>query len=188
MVASEKGKLMAQALKAVADLHSSTSRMLMDCDLFFRKEGQKSLFGNTVTRDLTYSVDAVMWMAEGVFRYWELGNGTVAAVVAMFHDKWSSPPRFAEPLVVFGRLQYKKNQEKDTGREDCQGWDLWTVAVDPKCQKDRGPQTIKPTGALADRIEEVSYCIVSPFELEKFEDLRLNLEKVGLGDFLSPVT
>jgi len=75
-VTSDYGRQIMIALNAVRQLHSDTTRLLVD---FGKKMGADwySVFGNFATRELTYSVNTEFWMAEGVYRY---GRATTVRV------------------------------------------------------------------------------------------------------------
>src|ERR1700722_1838486 len=79
MTTTEYGTKIAGALKAVAQMHAETSRLLVDCDKYIGN-GRPSVFGSYATRDLTYHYKATFWMAEGVYRYYPAGPDAVEGV------------------------------------------------------------------------------------------------------------
>ncbi len=120
------GLQLGQAIRAVASLHADTSRLMLDCDKYIGK-GRRSLFGNWVTRDLTYHVKADCWMPEGVFRYYEAGPVLVDAVAVTFFMSKGDPETVLQPIFNVGRIQYtvpKAAKEPDL-KDLCNGWDLW---------------------------------------------------------------
>ena len=70
---TEQGRNIASALMAVRNLHGDCGRLLRDCDKFIGR-GRPSVFGSFVTKDLTYSVNSALWMAEGLYRYYDSGS------------------------------------------------------------------------------------------------------------------
>lgn len=97
---NEYGERIAGALKAIAMLHSDTSKLLVDCDKQIGKD-RKSVFANYATRDLTYNVKAECWMAEGVYRYYEAGPLLVDGVTVTFFNK----KEHTEPLLKVSRIR-----------------------------------------------------------------------------------
>src|ERR1019366_83724 len=104
---SDYGVKLGQALRAVARLHAVTSKLLLDCDKYIRK-GRRSLFGNYVTRDLTYNVKADFWMPEGVYRHYDAGQLTVDSVTVTFFlpPGAGDPDSVPQPLFQVGQTQY----------------------------------------------------------------------------------
>ena len=130
LTSSDYGFQIGQALKAVSHLHSDTSKLLLDCDKHVGK-GRRSLFGNFVTRDLTYSVKADFWMPEGVYRYYDAGSMIVDAITVTFFMPESSgdPDSVPQPLFTAGRIRYPdvKGPNSVDVKNLCDAWDLWWV-------------------------------------------------------------
>lgn len=125
---SDYGLKLGQALRAVARLHADTSKLLLDCDKHIGK-GRRSLFGNFVTRDLTYNVKADFWMPEGLFRHYDAGLFLVDSITVTFFMPAGSgdPESVPQPLFKAGRIQYardKAGKEADV-KSVCDAWDLW---------------------------------------------------------------
>jgi len=114
------GRQVGTALRAVLQLHSDTSRLLVDCDRIFEGE---SIFGNYATRELTYNVSARSWMAGGVYRFYRDPSDPqiVWGVTVCFidNDNVKKPP---EPTLIVGRIEYAMT---DNEPADCNCWDLW---------------------------------------------------------------
>lgn len=109
------------AIKAVARLHSDTSRLLRDCDGAIG-EGRPSIFKNYATKDLTYHVKADYWMAVGVYRFYDASDilpGLVEGLTICFAGKEDF---LEQPLLLLGRIEYLNDPDGDDG---CDGWDLW---------------------------------------------------------------
>jgi hypothetical protein len=122
-MSTEQGQKLAGALKAIAQLHADTSRLLLDCDRHIGN-GRNSVFQNYATRDLTYAVRAPYWMAEGVYRFYEAGPRLVDAVTVTFFK----PGEESEPLLKIGRIEYARRVqqlESEPLRQMCKEWDLW---------------------------------------------------------------
>jgi len=125
-LSGDYGELVGSALRAVAQLHSDTSRLLVDCEKHIG-EGRKSIFGNWVTQDLTYNMRAEQWMAEGVFLYYPAGERSVDAITISFLEG-----SLKEPMFLIARIQYAGPENASTEEDEfalvkslCKGWDLW---------------------------------------------------------------
>lgn len=135
MITTEYGPKIAGAIKAVAQMHADTNKLLVDCDRHIGK-GRKSLFGSYATRDLTYHVRADHWMPEGVFRYYEAGPLLADGVsVTFFNGAKSTAGQYdGEPLLKVARIQYsapgvQSQPDSDEGalKAVCDGWDMWWI-------------------------------------------------------------
>jgi hypothetical protein len=131
MTTNEYGTKIAGALKAVAQMHSDTSRLLVDCDKYIGK-GRPSLFGSYATRDLTYNYKAAFWMAEGVYRFYPAGPDGVDGVTIAFHYTGtpSDPRSQSEPLLLVGHIRYSPSGnalEASNSKAKCEEWDLWNL-------------------------------------------------------------
>ena len=120
-MADEYGKKLTTALAAVRQLHSDTSKLMVDFDGKMFAAGWSSVFENIATRDLTYSVRAQFWMAEGVYRYYANdGNpGYIEGLTVAFFDK-----RAEEPLFLAAEIQYRMDANKLISTV-CRAWDIW---------------------------------------------------------------
>ncbi len=122
---SDYGRQIMIALNAVRQLHSDTSRLLVD---FGKKMGADwySVFGNFATRELTYSVNTEFWMAEGVYRYWASNNcpGVVKGLTICFFDR-----RIQEPILVVAEVKYHLQLGTEI-RSVCKEWDLRNLFLD----------------------------------------------------------
>ena len=122
------------AVKAVVQMHEDTSKLLQVCDNTIGK-GKDSVFGGYATKDLTYSYQAEMWMAYGVYRYYYTPGrpghtlnqpGLVEGVTVVFVP---DPPKVAdqsgfEPLFIIGQIEYGIATERPK-LERQHAWDLW---------------------------------------------------------------
>lgn len=169
MTKTEAGKTMHQAVKAVADMHADTSILLRDLDKLFKK--RKSIFKNIVTGELTYNVEALMWMAAGVFRYWDLRNGNVAGVTVMFYDH---DVDIGEPLLVVGCLHYK------AGKDGAQKWDLWHMAADKERRKKGRGIDVSMADEFEGRIEKASYAIRPLYSITSTDDVKAMFSECGV--------
>lgn len=115
---TEYGAKIAGALKAVVQMHSDTSKLLVDCDKHIGK-GRASVFGSYATSELTYNFQARFWMAEGVYRYYEAGPLLVDGVTAAFFHV--DVP--TEPLLLLARIQYSG----ETAASKAKAWDIWSL-------------------------------------------------------------
>jgi hypothetical protein len=121
-MSTDDGKKIQSAIKAVCQMHSDVSKLLLDFD-GLAPWPSESVFGNTATRDLTAQARTPYWMSEGVFRY--LSNkaepSLVEAITVCFID-----PKLVEPLLLLGRIRYAVGEDGTiAGR--CEPWDLWNL-------------------------------------------------------------
>jgi hypothetical protein len=130
---TEYGIKIAAALKAIVQMHSDTSRLLVDCDKHIGK-GRPSVFGSYATRDLTYSYKASFWMAEGVYRYYPSGPNVMDGITVVYHSALPStdPRSETEPMLLVGRIQYSSASivnpsESGALKGKCDEWDLWNL-------------------------------------------------------------
>jgi hypothetical protein len=72
-MSNDYGLRVGTAIRAVARLHSDTSRLLLDCDGTIG-QGRTSIFKNYATSDLTWNVKANHWMAAGIYRYYDTSD------------------------------------------------------------------------------------------------------------------
>jgi hypothetical protein len=124
-MSTEYGEKVALAVRAVSQLHSDTSRLLVDFDNKRLGTGWKPMFGNVVTSGISTTITAQWWMAESVYRYYvkssapELAEGLL---VSFFHPQQKSK----EPLLVVAQIKYlvfAGSLIKDV----CKAWDTWNL-------------------------------------------------------------
>jgi hypothetical protein len=104
-VSTEYGEKVASALQAVYQLHSDTSRLLVDFDNKRVGMGWTSVFGTVATSSISTTLRAECWMAEGVYRYMkppalDLAEGLL---VSFFHSQQKSK----EPVLVVAQIKYQ---------------------------------------------------------------------------------
>lgn len=175
---TEYGTKMAGALKAVAQMHSDTSKLLQDCDQEIGK-GRPSIFGSYATRDLTYNFQADFWMAEGVYRYYQAGPALVDGVtVAFFHASEPDDPRSdTEPLLLVARIQYATAGDGASSKGNCKEWDIWHMYFD--WVPDRKLGQILSVGRAGDgRIEWARLIAVPLFSISRIEDVAALMSRV----------
>lgn len=123
MLNENYGKQVGMALRAVEQMHSDCSRLLLDFDR--KMEGWTPIYGNFATRDLTYHVRAQRWMAEGVYRLYshKSNRATVRGLTISFIE-----PDSDEPLLLVAEIKYGvKISDIKTA---CREWDLWGIFFD----------------------------------------------------------
>jgi hypothetical protein len=123
MTDDDYGKQINLAVRAVQQMHSDCSRLLLDFDR--QMEGWSPVFGSYATRDLTYNVRALRWMAEGVYRLYtnqslpSLVRGLTISFIENDTDR---------PLLLVGELRYSDRTSEI--KAVCKEWDLWGVFFD----------------------------------------------------------
>lgn len=119
---TDYGTRVAGALQAVCQLHSDTSRFLVDFHNNRLRFGWTSVFGNTVTRDLTASLPTPFWMAEGVYRYYmkESEPGLLEGVTISFFNHQG---KSKEPLLLAAQIKYRL-LAGDQIKDICKSWDI----------------------------------------------------------------
>lgn len=166
-MADEYGSRMNGAVHAVAQMHSDTSKLLIDCDRYVGK-GRTSLFGNNATKDLTYSVQAECWMAYAVYRFYLTGRCQVDGVTVVFREK-----SIAEPMFLLSDIQYRRDSavedELAATREVCDVWDLWSLYFE---WGERTPEVVIKYGSLAGgRIESARLIAVPLYSISSIENV-----------------
>jgi hypothetical protein len=171
---TEQGQKIAGALKAVAQLHSDTSKLLLDCDAYIAN-GRRSVFGNNATRDLTWHAKAAHWMAEGVYRFYEGNSLNVDAITVTFFK----PDEEFEPLLKVGRIQYKVPGDglADALRQVCNEWDLWWLYFDSGAARQVG-KVIEYSDLDDHRIVWARLIAVPLFTIHRIEDVRQLMTRV----------
>jgi hypothetical protein len=117
------GKKIGQAIRAVQQMHSDSSRLLLDLDRIMH--GWECLYGAYVANDIPSTVARGRFMAEGLYRHYSLPQHPtrVVALNLCFFDA-TKPSLLAEPLLVAAELNYElQGPMKSAGRE----WDPWTA-------------------------------------------------------------
>jgi len=180
-MSDDYGKKAALAIAAVRQLHSDTSRLLIDCD----KEigaGAGSYFGSAVTRDLTYAVNPDCWMAEAVFRYYQdqAEPFTYRGVTVCFFDRAEPVSdgvsrQIPEPLLILGVLKYKPT----TDAAKPEHWDLWSSYFDwSKSQKTH--EVLVVAGADAEeRVEWARIVTVPLYSISSIASVKQWMEKLS---------
>lgn len=171
---NEKLRRMTDALRAVKKLHASASRLLMDCDGTIGKN-KDSVFGSYVTRDMTWNVNAPMWMAEGVYRYYrDKDSDLIEGITISFIDK----NKEIEPTFILGVLDYHADEEKKP-KGLCSVWDIWDCFY-KWCDKNerKFDQVLIPDVAKETRIQTARIIAVPLFDvsgMQKVEELHKKL-------------
>jgi hypothetical protein len=179
---TESGQNIRGALKAIARMHSDSSKLLIDCDTQIGK-GRKSVFGEKVTRDLSYKVPTEFWMPEGVFRYYQAGPTLVDGVLITFLNAAASriSEYETEPLLKLARIQYKApgshNESDSTAglNKICNVWDIWSLFFEKTRVKTLG-QVLEYSDVDGGRISWARLISVPLFSIRRIEDV------VGLMD------
>ena len=166
---AEYGKKIGSALKAVAQLHSDTSKLLVDLDGRM-EQGWSSVFENYVTRDLTYSVRANHWMAEGVYRYYmhEQYFGVADGLTVPFLEK-----TLDQPLLIVARITYNLGEGNDL-KAVCQPWDIWGMYF---AQKEIG-RLVTLESWDNERVSWARLFAIPLFDVNRVEDVDVLLAKV----------
>lgn len=166
-MSEDYGKKMGNAIRAVAKMHSDTSRLLQDCDGTIGKD-KASVFGSYATRDLTYNVRADQWMAQGVYRYYDASTerqGLVDGIMVYFFSR--GPYDHQEPLLIVGRIQYHVESGAAI-KGICQEWDLWYALFDWGA----GLEVNKVlTPGSPDRIEWIRLFAVPLYSVKSMDDV-----------------
>jgi hypothetical protein len=168
---TEYGVKVGAALKAVLQLHTDTSKLLVDFDK--KMSGYSSVFGNFATSELTYHVRAEGWMASGVYRYYTKDKmpGLVDGIMVCFLDS-----RLEEPMLLVAELKYHLESGADI-RQVCKPWDIWYLYFD--WSSSTGDQEII---ANADtdhgRIEWSKVKAVPLYTIHQIEDVKEILDEV----------
>jgi hypothetical protein len=123
MTTEDYGKRMSAALRAVEQMHSDCSRLLLDFDRVM--EGWKPIYGNFATRDLTYNVRAQRWMAEGVYRQYFHPSlpSVVRGLTICFIE-----PDIEEPMLLVAEIKYAGSESEI--KTVCREWDMWQIYFD----------------------------------------------------------
>jgi hypothetical protein len=118
------GTQMTTAIKAVLQMHSDASKLLLDLDKTM--QGYQTLFGSIATINLSWDVKTGKYMADGLFRHYVRKDDEtqVRAVNICFFDV--NDLSFEEPILVAAHISYfsvAKNMPEKSKR----AWDPWTA-------------------------------------------------------------
>ena len=162
---TEYGSKIAGALKAVVQMHSDTSKLLVDCDKHVGK-GRSSVFGSYATKELTYNFQAKYWMAEAVYRYYQAGPSVVDGVTVAFFD--AEAP--IEPVLLVARIHYSTNAKPKE-------WDIWNLyfAWD---ESEKSGEVYLYAEADEGRIEWARLIAVPLFSIRRIEDVVELMDRV----------
>lgn len=172
-MSTEYGKRITGALKAVAQLHSDTSKLLVDWDSRMLGSGWMSVFDNVATRNLTYHVKADFWMAEGVFRYYfnEAFPKAVKNVTVCFLAR-----QIAEPILLTANIHYRVESGTHI-KQVCKGWDTWQMYFD--WTKGAELEKVIECSELDNgRIESAAVLGVPLYSINKIEDVEAKMLQV----------
>jgi hypothetical protein len=120
MTTEDYGKQVAVAIRAVQQMHSDCSRLLLEFDR--KMAGWAAIYGNNATRELTYHVRAQYWMAEGVYRFYSHKNfpGVSRGITIAFIE-----PDCDEPILIVSNITYKSKGSDP--KSVCDEWDGWNA-------------------------------------------------------------
>ena len=168
---TEYGEKVGTALKAVVQLHTDTSKLLVDFDK--KMPGYSSVFGNVATSELTYHVRAEGWIASGVYRYYARAEkpGLIDGITVCFLD-----PRLTEPLLVVAELKYHLESGADI-KQICKPWDIWYLYFDWSSGASE-QQIITTKEADHGRIEWAKLKAVPLYTIHQIEDVKQILDEV----------
>jgi hypothetical protein len=163
------GELITGAMRAVAQMHSDTSRLLIDCDKHIAR-GRGSIFGNYATRDLTYNVRAAQWMADGVFRYYLAGSRNVEGVTVAFREDGAT-----EPIFMIAQINYTgpatdvaSDEQMAAVKSVCREWDIWHLFFNGSREMNK---VIEYKDAEKGRIESARLIAVPLYSIRAIEDV-----------------
>lgn len=162
---TEQGQKLEGALRAVAQMHSDTSRLLIDCDKYIGGT-RRSVFGNSVTDNLSHSVPADFWMAEGVYRFYEVDPPLLFDVITVAF----LGGRKSEPLLLVGRIRYAPGQL-------FKNWDLWSLYF-AWGQEQRTGEILEYSDVGAHRITWGRLVAVPLFSIKRIEDVQELMRRV----------
>ncbi len=179
---TEYGRKVAGALRAVRQLHSDTSKLLVDFDSKRLRDGWTSVFGNTATSGQTAVVETSYWMAEMVFRYYvkpPLLDLAECAAVSFFHSKGKSE----EPLLLVAQIKYQL--PSGTAMKDfCRLWDIWYLFFDWNHDQNL-EKVISIASADRGRIEWARVLAVPLYSITRVEDAEQLMTQVrGFSEVL----
>jgi len=181
------GQSISAALKAVANFHSDTSKLLIDCDKYIGNS-RRSVFGNYATKDLSYHVKASFWMPEGMFRYYEAGPSLVDGVcVTFFNPAALLNPKFeTEPVFKAARIQYRTAETSTQSSSDssealktvCDGWDIWSLFFKHHQERPLG-QVLEFADIDQGRIKWARLIAVPLLSITRIDDARVLAQRVS---------
>jgi hypothetical protein len=167
------GKKLAAALAAICQLHSDTSKLMVDFDSNMSADGWNSVFENFATRELTYNVKAKFWMAQGVYRYYtkDAKPGLVEGLTVVFFD-----PLAEEPLFLTAELQYCMEAKKLI-RNVCDAWDIWWLYFDLTDKRELG-RVYRHGNIDNGRIEWAKVLAVPLLSIQSLTDAEARLKQI----------
>jgi hypothetical protein len=168
----EYGKKIGMSYKAILQMHRDAKKLLVDCDNFFTK---KSIFGNTVTSSLSYSINASYWLAQGLFRYWPKKNNIINGITIVF---FADDEKIDQPLFIAGIIKYKLEDNKLS--DVCKFWDLWNAALSWSDKYEIDNIISLTTPGDEGRIEKMSYIIKPLFQINEFRDVKEIFSKLKI--------
>jgi hypothetical protein len=177
-MADEYGKKLTAALAAVRRLHSDTSKLMVDFDGKMIADGWSSVFDNTATGELTYSVKAQFWMAQAVWRYYAKDGspGYVEGLTVVFFRE-----RTEEPLFLVAQVQYHLGP-KELVSSVCRVWDIWYLYFKHTDKRD-----LEAVNTFRDiengRIEKAAVLAVPLLSIKTLADAVAALNKVREAGF-----
>ncbi len=168
---TEYGERVGAALKAVVQLHTDTSKLLIDFDK--KMLGYSSVFGNFATSELTYHVRAEGWIASGVYRYYAKPDmpGLIDGIMVCFLE-----PRITEPVLVVAELKYHIQPGADM-KQICKPWDIWYLYFDWSSGTS-DERIVTNTDADHGRIEWSKLKAVPLYTIHQIEDVKQILDEV----------
>jgi len=177
---TEYGLKVGLALRAICQLHSDTSKLLVDFDKRQLRPNWYSVFENFATRDLTYHVKADFWMAEGVYRYYANDSipGNVEGLTVCFFNQVF--PQYDEPLLLLAHIKYRFDQNLQI-KQVCDPWDIWKLFFD--FRDDRAlDEILYAQNAGSGRIAFASLLAVPLYGIRNLEDVEAAMVRVRNAD------
>lgn len=177
-MSTEYGKQITTAFRAVYQLFQEISRLFQDCDGTIGK-GKRSLFGNVVTRDLSWSIDNPgQWMAAALYRFYDAGETLSGLVEGLTVYLWDDPDLAEEPLLICGQIRYRLGADQKV-ESLCKEWDLWK-AYFKWCENPRLDEVIA-FHQIADeggRTEWCKVCAVPLYSIKSIDQVTELMERV----------
>jgi hypothetical protein len=174
-VSTEYGEKVALALRAVLQLHSDTSKFLVDYDNMRVGLGWNSVFGNVATSSISTTVRAEWWMAEGVYRYY-VKAPAVDLVEGLLVSFFHVPQKSKEPLLLVAQIKYQAAADSSI-RDVCKQWEIWELYYKRNDRQEL--EKVIAFGSLDDgRIEWARVLAVPLYSIKRVEDAEQLMAKV----------
>lgn len=161
---TEYGIKIKNALDAIRQMHSDARKLLSDCDGTI---GGNSIYGNTVTRELTRSIHGDNYMAESLYRYYDKQDdekqetfGLVEGLNIYFFTKEDGIED--EPLLIASQIKYNLPSGK-TLKDQNNEWDIWFAYF--KWCEERTSDVLTPTPDADGRIQWIKLISIPLFEV-----------------------